>query len=95
MIDWNLDKQGQVQIERVALTDLDCSLKLKGDRLLRLRGAQRIGNFMWLSPEGHTGLGIGKPSDIFAYGLVVSECCILQKNMSLKAKTSASTQSPV
>lgn len=61
LVDWSLDKQGRVEVERVALIDLDCSLKLKGDRLLRLPGAQRIGNYMWLSPEGHTGLGIGKP----------------------------------
>lgn len=77
LVDWSQDKQGRVEIERVALIDLDCSLKLKGDRLLRLPGSQRIGNFMWRSPEGHTGLGIGKPSDVFAYGLVVSGYCFV------------------
>ncbi|KAF4625330.1 hypothetical protein G7Y89_g12842 [Cudoniella acicularis] len=70
MVDWNLDEQGQVQIERVALTDLDVSLKLKGDKLLRIPNMQRLGNFMWRSPEAQTGQGIGKPSDVFSFGLV-------------------------
>lgn len=73
MVDWNLDEQGQVQIERVALIDLDVSLKLKADKLLRMPDMQRLGNFMWRSPEAQTGQGIGKPSDVFSFGLVVSE----------------------
>lgn len=73
MVDWKLDEQGQVQIERVALIDLDVSLKLKGDKLLRIPDMQRLGNFMWRSPEAQTGQGIGKPSDVFSFGLVVSE----------------------
>ena len=96
LIDWGLDKQGQVEIERVALADLDCSLKMKGNQLLRLPGAQRIGNFMWRSPEGHAGMGIGKPSDLFSYGLVVSEyCSSLQEDFLAKGPplSSASTQS--
>jgi len=36
MVDWKLDEQGHVQIEKVGLTDLDISLKLKGDKLLRI-----------------------------------------------------------
>jgi hypothetical protein len=72
MVDWNLDEQGQVQIERVALIDLDVSLKLKGNKLLRIPGMQRLGNFMWRSPEAQTGQGIGKRSDVFSFGLVVS-----------------------
>lgn len=95
LVDWSQDKQGRVEAERVALIDLDCSLKLKGDRLLRLPGAQRIGNYMWLSPEGHTGLGIGKPSDLFSYGLVVSGFFFLQKNFLLTAPPSAYTRSRV
>ncbi|RDL35080.1 uncharacterized protein BP5553_07011 [Venustampulla echinocandica] len=70
MVDWNLDEQGQVQIERVALIDLDVSLKLKGNILLRIPGMQRLGNFMWRSPKAQTGQRIGKPSDVFSFGLV-------------------------
>jgi hypothetical protein len=44
MVNWSLDKQGQVSIDRVALADLDCGLKVKDGQLLRLPGAQRIGN---------------------------------------------------
>jgi len=34
-----------------------------------------MGNVMWRSPEGQTGKGIGKPSEVFSFGLVVSELC--------------------
>jgi serine/threonine protein kinase len=58
--------EGQLEIERVVLSDLDCSLQLEGDELLNAR----IGNVMWRSPEGQIGKGIGKPSDVFSYGLL-------------------------
>ena len=69
MVDWCLDQDGQFKIERVALSDLDCALKLKGDNLLN----HRIGNVMWRSPEGQAGKGIGLPSEVFSFGLMVSE----------------------
>lgn len=31
-----------------------------------------IGNFVWRRPEGHLGKGIGKHSEVFSFGLVVS-----------------------
>ena len=68
MLNWSLDGNGQFKIERVALGDLDCALKLKGEMLLDYR----IGNVMWRSPEGQTRKGIGKPSEVFSFGLVVS-----------------------
>lgn len=43
-------------------------MQLEGKKLLNAR----IGNVMWRSPEGQTGKGIGKPSDVFSYGLFVS-----------------------
>lgn len=69
MLNWSLDENGRFRIERVVLSDLDCALKLKGEKLLN----HRIGNFMWRSPEGQIGKGIGKPSEVFSFGLVVSE----------------------
>lgn len=69
MIDWNLDEKGEFNVERVAWGDLDCALKLKGERLLN----HRIGNVMWRSPEGQMGRGIGKSSEVFSFGLVVSD----------------------
>ncbi|KAM5485051.1 hypothetical protein MaudMau93_005590 [Microsporum audouinii] len=70
MINYTQDKQGQPLPERVVLGDLDCSLKMKGDKLLRLPEGIKLGNVMWRSPEAQTGQGIGKPSDVFSYGLV-------------------------
>jgi hypothetical protein len=32
-----------------------------------------MGNVMWRSPEGQTGKGIGKPSEVFSFGLLVSQ----------------------
>ncbi|KAI1377917.1 kinase-like protein [Hypoxylon crocopeplum] len=70
LVDWEEDDRGRVQIKKVALGDLDCALRLQGDRPLRLPGANRIGNVMWRSPEAQTGKGIAKPSDVFSFGLV-------------------------
>ncbi|KAG4443809.1 hypothetical protein IFR05_000709 [Cadophora sp. M221] len=69
-VDWSLDEQGQVKPERAALGDLDCSLKLEDGDLLRIPNGGMIGNVMWCGPEQLTGQGIGKPSDVFASGLI-------------------------
>ncbi|ETI26444.1 hypothetical protein G647_03221 [Cladophialophora carrionii CBS 160.54] len=66
MIDWNVDENGRFIVERVAWADLDCALQLMGEQLLD----HRIGNVMWRSPEGQTGKGIGKPSEVFSFGLI-------------------------
>ncbi|KAL9131777.1 MAG: hypothetical protein Q9217_000382 [Psora testacea] len=66
MLNWSLDKNSLFKIERVVLSDLDCALKLKGEKLLD----QRMGNVMWRSPEAQIGKGIGKPSEVFSFGLM-------------------------
>ncbi|KAG5291660.1 protein kinase domain containing protein [Histoplasma ohiense] len=71
MIDYHYHQAGQLRLERVVLDDLDCSLKLKDNKLLRLPNGIKIGNVMWRSPEAQTGQGIGKPSDVFSYELVI------------------------
>lgn len=68
LLNWSLDETGQFQVERVVLSDLDCALRLEGAKLLH----HRIGNVMWRSPEGQMGKGIGKPSEVFSFGLLVS-----------------------
>lgn len=68
MVDCKENDLGNLEIEKVALSDLDCSLELEGDKLLNAR----IGNVMWRSPEALIGKGVGKPSDVFSYGLLVS-----------------------
>ncbi|EZF28441.1 hypothetical protein TMEN_9321 [Trichophyton mentagrophytes] len=70
MINYSQDEQGLPLPQRVVLGDLDVSLKMKGDKLLRLPEGIKLGNVMWRSPEAQTGQGIGKPSDVFSYGLV-------------------------
>ncbi|KAI4213217.1 MAG: hypothetical protein LQ351_004163 [Letrouitia transgressa] len=66
MLDWGRSQTGQLRIERIALGDLDCALKLAGEKLLD----HKIGNVMWRNPEGQTGKGVGKPSEVFSFGLV-------------------------
>lgn len=67
MLDWNRDPNGEYSIGRVVLSDLDSALELEGDRLLN----HRMGNVMWRSPEAQIGKGLGKPSDVFSFGLLV------------------------
>ncbi|KAI0833084.1 hypothetical protein F5Y06DRAFT_280800 [Hypoxylon sp. FL0890] len=45
---------------------MDCALKLEGQKLLN----HRMGNVMWRSPEGQLGKGVGKPSEVFSFGLL-------------------------
>ena len=77
MLDWSRDQTGQFRIERVALADLDCALKVAGEKLLD----HRIGNVMWRSPEGQTGKGVGKSSEVFSFGLVVGELGFSKKTL--------------
>ena len=77
MLNWNPDENGRFRIERVVLSDLDCALRLKGGKLLDYR----MGNVMWRSPEGQIGKGIGKPSEVFSFGLVVNELCLGKKTI--------------
>ncbi|PVH70713.1 putative serine/threonine protein kinase [Cadophora sp. DSE1049] len=65
-INWHVDEKDQFQLEQVALGDIDCALKLEGQKLLN----QRMGNVMWRSPEGQLGKGVGKPSEVFSFALL-------------------------
>lgn len=64
-----MDEKDQFQLGKVALGDMDCALKLEGQKLLN----QRMGNVKWRIPEGQLGKGVGKPSDVFSYALLVSQ----------------------
>lgn len=57
-------------MNKVALGDFDLALKLIDDQPLRTPRA--VENVMWPSPEGQSGKGVAKPSDVFSFGLVVS-----------------------
>jgi serine/threonine protein kinase len=73
LVNWTCDKEGNNTVTNVALGDFDIAFKSEGGEPLQTRYA--IGNAMWRSPEGQTGRGVTKASDIFSFGLVVSEPC--------------------
>ncbi|KAI1152282.1 kinase-like protein [Nemania diffusa] len=67
-INWTCDQKGNKIVTDAALGDFGIAYKQVGETPLRTGVA--LGNFMWRSPEGQTGSGITKASDIFSYGLV-------------------------
>lgn len=73
LINWIYDKEGNKTVTDVALGDFDIAYKLDNGESRQTPYA--IGNAMWRSPEGQTGRGVTKASDIFSFGLVVSEPC--------------------
>lgn len=56
-------------ILKTKLADLEDAAYLPSGQ--RISGAQ-LGNWMWRSPEAHAQGPMGKPSDIFSFGIVVS-----------------------
>jgi len=70
MVECDLDGRASVwKLQKVALGDIDCALKLIDEKTLDAM----MGNVMWRSPEGQIGKGIGKPSEVFSFGLLVSQ----------------------
>jgi serine/threonine protein kinase len=67
-LNWYVDSSDEFHLGKVVLGDMDCALKLKGEKLLNYK----IGNVMWRSPEGQLGRGVGKPSEVFSFALLVS-----------------------
>ncbi|KAI0506683.1 kinase-like domain-containing protein [Xylaria bambusicola] len=55
-------------VTNVALGDFDIACKLEDGHVFQTPHA--IGNAMWRSPEGQTGTGVSKASDMFSFGLV-------------------------
>ncbi|KAJ4415389.1 hypothetical protein N0V82_007384 [Gnomoniopsis sp. IMI 355080] len=68
LVDWIHDEEGRPTVQKVALGDFDLALKLIDDQ--PLRSAHAVGNVMWRSPEGQSGKGVAKASDVFSLGLV-------------------------
>jgi serine/threonine protein kinase len=60
-LNWYVDSNDEFHLGKVVLGDMDCALKLQGEKLLNYK----IGNVMWRSPEGQLGRGVGKPSEVF------------------------------
>jgi serine/threonine protein kinase len=74
LVNWTCDKEGNKTVTGVALGDFDIAFKSEGGESRQTPYA--IGNAMWRSPEGQTGSGVTKASDIFSFGLVVGELCL-------------------
>ncbi|KAF1840645.1 kinase-like protein [Cucurbitaria berberidis CBS 394.84] len=68
LVNWTSDKEGDKTVTNVALGDFDIAFKL--DSGASLRTPYAIGNVMWRSPEGQTGSGVTKASDVYSFGLV-------------------------
>ena len=69
MVDWTSDGEGKKVVTDVALGDFDIACKLmEGETRLT---PHAVGNAMWRSPEGQTGIS-AMASDIYSLGLVVS-----------------------
>jgi serine/threonine protein kinase len=73
-VNWTCDEKGKKTVTDATLGDSGIAYRQGGTTPLRTGIA--LGNFMWRSPEGQTESGMTKASDIFSYGLVVSELAI-------------------
>lgn len=69
VLDYRKDAEDQVHIGRVNLADPESAAKLEEGHAIT--GIQ-VGNVMWRSPEAQAGIRIGKASDVFSFGIVVS-----------------------
>jgi serine/threonine protein kinase len=70
LVNWSRDGEGRKIIGDVALGDFDIAFKSEHGEPRETPHA--VGNAMWRSPEGQTGRGVTKASDVFSFGLVVS-----------------------
>ncbi|KAI1446591.1 kinase-like domain-containing protein [Annulohypoxylon stygium] len=68
LVNWTCDEQGNATVTNVALGDFDIAYKSENGEPRQTPYA--IGNAMWRSPEGQTGMGVTKASDMFSFGLV-------------------------
>lgn len=69
VVEYSMDTGDQARIERVNMADLESAGKVEDGE--HITGTQ-VGNVMWRSPEAQAGIGIGKASDVFSFGIVAS-----------------------
>jgi serine/threonine protein kinase len=69
LVNWTYDEDGDKTVTDVVLGDFDISFKSANGKPRCTPFA--IGNVMWRSPEGQTGRGMTKASDMYSFGLVV------------------------
>lgn len=70
MVDYHYDGDEMV-LDKVQLTDFDNVAYLPNGRYVR----GLIGNENWRSPEALFKSSVGKPTDIYSFGIVVSVSC--------------------
>jgi hypothetical protein len=85
LVDWTCDKDDNETVSDAVLGDFDIAFKSEGGRPRETPYA--IGNVMWRSPEGQTGRGVTKASEIFSFGLVVG---VKNARFNLRILTNAS-----
>ncbi|KAI7487523.1 kinase-like protein [Hortaea werneckii] len=68
LVNCNTNEEGCKAVADAALGDFD--LVCKCEQAKPLHTPYAIGNVMWRSPEGQTGRGVTKASDIYSFGLV-------------------------
>lgn len=69
LIDYKTMRDSSVDIVRVCLIDTENALQVKDEHFMY--DIDIVYRF-WRSPEAHTRRMIGKPTDIFSFGLIVS-----------------------
>lgn len=89
LVNWTRDEEGNKIITNVALGDFDITYKCETGALIRSTHA--VGNAIWRSPEGQTGRGMCKVSDIYSFGLVVSYSSLCHSHLSKELTLSVRT----
>lgn len=63
-----MDSDDELHGGKIVLSDIDCALKMNSEKLLN----HKIRYVMWRGPEGQLGKGVGKPSEVFPFALLLS-----------------------
>lgn len=70
LVEWKKDDHETVVIEQVQLADIeDAAYVPPGSDII----GKQVGNWIWRSPEAHAQGRVNKYSDIFSFGVVVSQ----------------------
>lgn len=64
------NRNHRIAIKQVKLADIEDAVSVAPNS--DIVGVQ-VGNLMWRSPEAHTQARVNKPSDVFSFGIVVSQ----------------------
>jgi len=70
MVDYKTNNRGEICIEQAQLTDFeDAAIVPEGHYII----GKQTGNWMWRSPEARAVGPVDNSSDIFSFGIVVSQ----------------------